>query len=150
MVELPIAMCQNHTGLLLCASDIADLQGGCMIWWHSLWDIWIMPLLVHAIPHVKLISKPLSQHLLRKVLCAMFFASAKHIGSGYMFSLSAFRPLLWPEYFVGIVAGQEGTAWQTCSWHLPSKQQLGTWNCTPPLGRYRDRFTKIVMCSKTK
>ena len=52
----------NHqlTGVLLCASDIADLQGGCMILWDTFfWDSWIIaPSTSHAIQHVKLISIP--------------------------------------------------------------------------------------------
>ena len=60
----------SANGLLLCASDIANLQEGCMILWDSfLWDFSILQPLIHAIQYVKLISRPLNQHFLRKVKC---------------------------------------------------------------------------------
>ena len=73
----------SANALLLCASDIANLQEGCMILWDSFfWDFSIMHPLIHAIQYVKLISIPLNQHFVRKVPRAIFFVRAKNIGSG--------------------------------------------------------------------
>ena len=60
--------------------------------------------LIHAIQDVQFISIPLNQHCLLKVPRAIFLARAKNIGSGLKFSLNPFRPLLWPEDFVGMLA----------------------------------------------
>ena len=66
----------SANALLLCASDIANLQEGCMILWDSFfWDFSIMHPLIHAIQYVKLISIPLNQHFVRKVPRAIFFCS---------------------------------------------------------------------------
>ena len=124
---VPIAMSQNHIwmrnySLGVGASQIysvisspyscfvvltflicREVAGYCGTLWESFfWDFSIMHPLIHAIQDVQFISIPLNQHFLLKVPRAIFLARAKNFGSGQKFSLNPFRPLLWPEDFVGI------------------------------------------------
>ena len=84
--------------------------------------------LIHAIQYVKLISIPLSQHFLHffaQSASGYFLARAKKNGSGQIFSLNAFRPLLWPEDFVGM-SKSSTTSWKDCSVFLGLDIDMGT------------------------
>ena len=73
---------RSANGLLLCASDIANLQEGCMILWDSFfWDFSIMHPLIHAIQYVKLISIPLKPAFFAQSASGCFLVQAKNIGS---------------------------------------------------------------------